>query len=267
MSSQPAFRFAVVCEAPADQETACDLADRVICEAVDWVGPEDLESYRCWRGFEPGTTHVTWKGIPARARTLGIKFPHGHFDDGPGKADAKAARRAIWLFLDLDPPPDAIMLIRDTDRAEDRFEGLKQASREASNHMKIVVGVARTKRECWVLNGFDPRDETERRSLANERRKLGFDPRTHAHKLTAEGKKGDKNAKRVLRALVGDHHDRQRRCWTETSLDKLRTRGEKTDLRAYLGDVGCRLIPLFCRARNGAAASGGQKRRARRKRK
>jgi hypothetical protein len=38
--------FAVVCEARADQRTACALADRAICEAIDWIEPATIDHYR-----------------------------------------------------------------------------------------------------------------------------------------------------------------------------------------------------------------------------
>ena len=41
-----ALSFVVVCEARADFETASDLADRVICELIDWIEPEMLHHHR-----------------------------------------------------------------------------------------------------------------------------------------------------------------------------------------------------------------------------
>jgi hypothetical protein len=42
--SEPAYEFGIVCEGPADEFTACTLADRVLLERVDWLEPELLDS-------------------------------------------------------------------------------------------------------------------------------------------------------------------------------------------------------------------------------
>lgn len=51
----------VVCEADADRRTACTLADRVLCETVDWMVPETIEHLRQYRGIhaqEPSITNA-----------------------------------------------------------------------------------------------------------------------------------------------------------------------------------------------------------------
>ena len=35
-----ALSFVVVCEARADFLTSSELADRVLCESIDWIDPE-----------------------------------------------------------------------------------------------------------------------------------------------------------------------------------------------------------------------------------
>lgn len=248
MSSEGAFEFAVVCEAAVDQETACDLADRVLEESADWIKDYGLDSLRCWCGVTARTTHVTWKSVPDLARGRDIRMPHGHFDGAPGQEDAKAARRAIWLFLSLDDRAHALLLVRDSDKSGERLGGLKQARAELSDpdeQRKIAIAVAITKRECWVLNGFEPKDRTESRRLQDVRRDLGFDPTTNGHRLTAEGAKGKRNAKRVLRTLTQNDAGRMRCCWRETAIETLRAKGEKTGLRGYLDEVEDRLVPII----------------------
>jgi hypothetical protein len=98
--------------------------------------------------------------------------------------------------------PEAILLIRDDDRDTERRRGFEQARTDARLDIPVVIGFASTKRECWVLAGFDPRDEDETRSLDELRRELGFDPRTQAENLTAHRDHHELSAKPVLAALT-----------------------------------------------------------------
>lgn len=86
--------FAVVYESDPDFLIATELADRVLCEVIDWLDDDHLPNLRQWIDRAPDQRRLTWKGIPTLARELEIKT-HGHFNDGPGEADARAARRAI----------------------------------------------------------------------------------------------------------------------------------------------------------------------------
>ena len=83
------------------------------------------------------------------------------------------------------PGTDAVLLIRDDDRQVDRRRGLEQVRHASPLAERIVIGLAHTKRECWVLAGFEARDDQERELLAEIRRELGFDPCIQAEQLTA----------------------------------------------------------------------------------
>ena len=43
------LQFAVVYEAPADFQTATELADRVLVESIDWLEEDQIEYQRTWR--------------------------------------------------------------------------------------------------------------------------------------------------------------------------------------------------------------------------
>src|SRR5438270_860007 len=101
------FVFAVVCEARADQETACALADDVFCAEVDWINDELLDEYRRWRGATENTRFLLWQEVSELARQLGIRA-RGHFNDEPAHSDAQAARRALRVLMALEAPLDGV---------------------------------------------------------------------------------------------------------------------------------------------------------------
>lgn len=243
MSPAAAFSIAVVCEGPTDLRTATELADRILCDSVDWITAETLEVSRQWRGFEETDEYLAWKKTPELARKHQIKV-HGPFGKLP---DYRTARSAL-LLLKL-RKPDAVIFIRDSDGDGARKESLEQARQELAPGQDwpfpVVIGIAHTKRECWVLAGFDPQTSEEAAALAELRQELGSDPRYTAETLVAKAPRARRNAKYVLQRLTGDSSDRERSCWLDCSLDALRERGRSTGLADYLDELRSRLVPLF----------------------
>lgn len=240
------LRFAVVHEAYADLQTAMELADRAILEAIDWLDDDLLPYQREWVANTTDGRPFTWKGMKHLAAQLGIRA-HGHFGDGEvGFPDAAAARRAILCLLKTAPQLNGIVLIRDQDDQPTRKKGLEQARNQDGSGVSIVVGFAIVERECWVVSGFDPLDDAERSRLDSEKNKLGFDPRLQSHQLTAcKNDAAVRSSKRVLRELTGNDEDRERHCWKQTRLGSLRDRGRDNGLEAFLNEVRDRLGPLF----------------------
>ncbi len=242
--------FAVVHEAEADFQTATELADRVLVEAIDWLDDDLLDGQRRWVEMVPVERRLTWKAIKQLAREAGIQA-HGHFDADTGEReagliDAAAARRAILYLRHAFPDLSAVVLIRDQDNQPERRGGLEQARDNDRSGIVIVIGLAVMERECWVISGFDPQDDEESGRLEEERQTLGCDPRLHSHELMAGNDDyAPRSPKRVLRNLCGNNRGRERQCWTNTPLDRLRERGGVNGLAAYLGDVRERLAPLI----------------------
>jgi hypothetical protein len=235
--------IAVVYEAPADFRTATELADRVLIEAIDWFEPGLIEHQRSWVGDHSGNP-LTWKHTKRLALDHGIAFA-GFFDGSPAEPDAYAARRAIRLLRHLLPDLDGVMLVRDQDDQPERRVGLEQA-RDEEKLVPLVVGLAIVERETWVICGFDPQDQPESTRLAEERQTLGFDPRLRSHELTAcKDDQAQRSPKRVLLKLGGGTHDREQRCWRETSLEILRERGTENGLKLFLEEVREKFAPLI----------------------
>jgi hypothetical protein len=239
------LRFAVVHEARADFQIATELADRVLCESIDWLDTDIIVHQRIWTEFTRLGARLAWTQIPQLALEAGIT-PMGHFNGEPGLPDAAAARRAILFLRNEFPDVKAVLLIRDQDDQPDRRGGLEQARGQDHGDLSIVVGLAVVEREAWVISGFDPQDAEETARLDAERQTLGFDPRVRSHELTAcKDDTATRSPKRVLRQLSGNDRSRERQCWTNTPLEQLRQRGGANGLAAYLGEVRDRLGPLI----------------------
>jgi hypothetical protein len=240
-------RFFVVYEAPADFTTATELADRVLYAEIPWLDSDEtlLDSQRQWNGEDQPGEPLKWTSIPDRAQELGIRV-HGHFNGEPGLADAKAARRAIAYVLRRHETVDAILLIRDRDDEAERRRGLEQARAWGSSLTRIVIGLAIPERECWVLSGFEPKDDAEREKLDEEIRHLGFHPCRESHQLTAcKDDQAKRSPKRVHAKLIGRDRDRDRECWKVTALSVLAERGADNGLRDYLDEVRNILVSLI----------------------
>lgn len=168
------LQFAVVHEAPADFQTATELADRVLVESIDWMEEDLIEHHRTWIRESSGVP-LTWKRIKQSALDAGINAI-GFFDGAPAQPDARAARRAILYLRHALPDLTGVLLIRDQDDQPERRLGLDQARRQEEGRLPVVVGLAVVERESWVISGFDPQDVVEESRLAVERQTLGLDP-------------------------------------------------------------------------------------------
>jgi len=236
--------IAVVCEAPADQRTSCELADRVLCAQIDWIEPETLDAFRCWRGADSNSPYLLWRDVARKARASGFRVS-GHFNGQPGELDAKATRRALLLLQSEGRPLDAVILLRDDDGKTQRRNGMRQAIDESIFKDVVVVGLAHSMRECWVLAGFSPGDPREENVLKRLKTELGFDPVTGADRLTQSHPSDPRSPKRALSVLTDGDHDRQAECWQQTDLAVLSARGEGIGLADYLREVRRVLVPLL----------------------
>jgi hypothetical protein len=238
------LQFAVVHEAPADFQTATELADRVLVESIDWLEDVQIEYQRIWLQ-EAGGVPLTWKRVKQSALDVGIDAI-GFFDGEPAEPDARAARRAILYLRHALPDLAGVLLIRDQDDQPERRAGLEQARRQEGGRLPVVVGLAVVERESWVISEFDPQDDVETSRLAAERQTLGLDPRVRSHELTAcKDDNAPRSPKRVLRVLCGRDADRERRCWRETMLATLRNRGAENGMGAFLDEVRKELAGLI----------------------
>jgi hypothetical protein len=244
-------RIAVIAEADADRRQVCELVDRKIKDhAPVWWAEGQIEVEREYCGLAPATLFTRWaelgslpspEGALRRGGFIGFeKRQHLHYDYPLG-------RKALVSCVLATPRVDAVILIRDMDQQpEERTASVEEARNEVSAEaLKIVLALPRAKREAWVLNGFDPQNAKERASLAGLREDLGFDPRLRPEELDAMEHGAKRDAKRVLHLLIeSDDHERESRCWIETSWETLRTRGRGSRLTHFLTEVREILVPL-----------------------
>ena len=236
--------FIVVCEAATDRVTASSLADVVILNDIAWMDEELLEHSRRCVGLTLNESQLLWRDVHKTAKLAGLKA-HGHFDGRPGAADAYIGRLTLLLVKNADITVDAILLIRDDDLDQQRRQGLEQARLSVRLDVPVIIGLAHPKRECWVLAGFEPRDQAEQNRLLAVRQELGFDPRLRASELTAKHDHDKKSAKRVLGLLTDYNPVREHACFQECEMLVLFERGVMTGLRDYLYEVRESIVPLF----------------------
>lgn len=241
--------FLIVVESSADFRTASVLAERVLREeGPEWLVDALPHLFR-WTGYIEGTDHTDWHDLKNNVSTeferKGYRLSRvGFKKDGEktrGEASVrKAIRLAHWLQRKRHRPIRAVVLIQDKDKQPDRKQALERAwtKEESALDFLVVIGVADRCREAWVLNGFLPSGDTERNHLRELQGELGFDPAAEAHRLRNAEKGHPRNPKTVLKRLTGDDHERERRCWEETSLETLRENGKETGLTAYLDEAG-----------------------------
>lgn len=233
------IRILVVCEAPADKTTGCELADRALVQAHGWLDGL-LDNQRAWIGAEPGASLLLWSKVPTTYRSRG--FPQFIAFGTHREPDAIATARALRIARDLDV--DGVVLLRDLDDQPTRRAGMERA-RAKMGDTEVVIGAMCRMREAWVLNGFEPQDDEEEGRLAGERQNLGFDPRVAPERLTAKNELAKKSPKRVLAALTVEDWERQASCWRQTSLGLLCERGVGSGLSAYVEEVRARLALLI----------------------
>ncbi|ATB44995.1 hypothetical protein [Corallococcus macrosporus] len=245
--SEPSFAFGVVCEARADQLTACMIANRVIDEHVDWVAPEFRDTFYRWRGVSasPDDRFVRWQKVREESALRGIKPIFGRFGGESGKPDALMTRQALLLFASLDSRPDAVVLVRDSDGDPSRRDGLEQARSTHAWPFKVVIALAEPKREAWVLSGFEPQNPDESARHQRLKARLSIDPLVRSHELDAREHGAKTDIKRALTELTQDDWNREQQCIEESPLELLKQRGERNGLAAFMKEIREHLVPIF----------------------
>lgn len=228
----------VVVEGPSDARTISGLTDRILLERAHL---HSLEGVRAFCGLDAGSPFLKWSQVGDEARRRPVPRKHGRFGAGePAVEDARTAYQALQCFVAEDPQPVAVLLVRDSDgKQKERTEGLEQARRERAWPFSVVLGVAHTMRECWVLAAFVAAGKREKSALEKLTRELGFDPTEHSDRL-----KTSRRPKDVLARLMEDH-EREAQCWIDLDLASLRRRGAKNGLAAFLDESDAKLVPLF----------------------
>ena len=145
---------------------------------------------------------------------------------------------------------EAVVLVRDMDNQPERRTSMESARAELADKLAFQVAIAAPdpKREAWILHGYEPRNDRETTLLADERKRLGFDPITRPERLRGdrrrEADQQDRDMKLVVERLTEGDYDRDRLCLATTPLSLLKERGQATGLADYLDEIETRLLPL-----------------------
>jgi hypothetical protein len=242
MSAAPTL-IGMVVEGPSDARTIPGLVDRVLLHEVPAL---DLGRARAVHGLDPGAAFLAWHDVDQAVQQRRVPRKHGHFGGQPAIEDARTAWYALQCFVARDPQPAAVILVRDSDgKRDERTRGLAQAREEAVWPFHVVIGVAHTMLECWVIAGFTPETKREKAELAALRKSLGFSPTERSEQLDASDEGAKKSPKRVLRCLTDADREREARCWTDAALELLRDRGQRNGLSAFLVEVTEEVAPIF----------------------
>jgi hypothetical protein len=243
---------ALVCEAPDDRLAAMTIVNRVICQAAHWHDPAYPDDFIWWRGYRKSDGFLKWSDVTALAKDLAISVTGRVAGELPRHPFAKYALKAMRVLATSPDPFDAVVLVHDSDDELERLDGFRQARDHVATALTVALGMPHTKRECWVIAGFDPDGTNESERLAAIHQRLGYDPREQSERLTAGALKGKHNAKLVLEELTCGLAERELCCIRETSLVTLRARGTGNYLKEFTEEVQKHLVPLF------APTSGGQ---------
>jgi len=114
---------------------------------------------------------------------------------------------------------------------------MERARDDSAVSFTVVLGLAHTKRECWVLTAFEPEDEAERERLDDLKQELGFDPIAEAHLLTAQSSGAKRNAKRVLDKLTEEDLDREDEAIQSVIPEDLEDAGGEVSLQTFICEL------------------------------
>lgn len=268
MSPSSTVRIVLVCEDQAHRALATFLADQVILDealrrGADWINDASLGYYRrysglCEREGEPEEERYYPLG-QAKADARDYKGParlNGHINGQPAGLEASLWRRVFVLVASIDPPPDALVVVHDTDGDIKRRTGLDQAlsaMKDLPHALPVVVAMPHQDAEAWFVAGFVPQNPHERLRLDECKKELAFLPPEEPHRLTAHPNDAPTDAKRVLQILL--HGENRSRPPSRAELPALcdRTlrdrslltrRGRLAQLSAYLDDLRTILVPV-----------------------
>ncbi len=247
------LRVAVFAEDRLGMTLARDLCDRAVVRAagehgytwlVDlWEPPETRVTQRAWTGIDGVEPWTTWESAKNLAHTHRV-VTHGH----PGlKGYGLEALRAARIAARFDPPPDLVVLCRDTDGSASLRRNALDGLALARVELPVILAVAHPESEAWVVAGFFAANRAEEEIVRKLRSEHGFNPTAEPHRLTAGKRTDPHDAKRACEALFpdGTSSERAQRCWREAPLEDLERRGAETGLPEYLDDVTQAVMKLL----------------------
>ncbi|MEO0414420.1 MAG: hypothetical protein AAF226_05655 [Verrucomicrobiota bacterium] len=249
-----ALQIVVIAEARADYLVTSHLVDRTVLESAStpsWLteDPPLLEQERHYCGLDPESDFSERRKMKAKSAGFGKKQAVFVGKFGSRKSmpsDMWDTKRCIENTVISCPNCDALILSRDSDGDEERVDSWYKTAEESQPHVNFTIIIAGQicKLEAWILNGFEPQNNSEAAALKEVRTRLGFSPVIQSERLTARSAGAKKDAKQILDKLAISY-DRKEKCWQQTDLGTLNTNGQGSGLSRYLTDVSEKILPLF----------------------
>lgn len=249
-------RVVLFCEGSSDRHLLVGLAERVLLEheRLEWMhdAPEALPKFT---GLLEHENCQYWKRLDETIQQLNLNpnsrggFGRGYTlrftgDGKPVEAYASAANKALLMVRTYAKNAVAVILFVDADKQPERRKGLEQA-RENHPALKVCIGVADPKSECWVLAGFEAKDNWEKGKIKELHKESGIHPVHSTYDLREREASSFENAKHVLEVLTQNSFDRKATCWKDTTLEVLHKHGKKTGLSDFLSELEERLARAF----------------------
>lgn len=240
---------------------AVELADRIFETDHEawWAAQEDWngikESVRVWGPIKPGhhkgerTTRGDLKREELRLTSIDV-------DDKMAAIMLKATKLAAIRARELRPRRAVLVAAIDSDGLEHRRAAFQKVL-STEKQLLAALAIPHPESEAWVLSGFFPANLAEEKRLTRLTKQLRFDPTLESHRLRSTTS-DERDTKRCFFVLaedvlsennakdkVAEEGGRGERCWLDTELSILETRGKQNGLADYLEDVRARLLPLL----------------------
>lgn len=213
MASNQRPVVAVAGEDHAHRVLAMRLLDVVVLrrgQTVGWPEEDQLDQAREWRGLQDapeGEEHtrfyVTKKVEEDLASVLGHRFTLLRIGDEPA-GPARPFVALYTLFAQRDPVPDALIGVADSQNDPDLPRHAERAAAYIRTRlqpkMAFAFGVPHRDAEGWFVAALTEADAPGRPDAVAA---LKFDPLREPERLTAQPNDALRDAKRVLRFLLG----------------------------------------------------------------
>ncbi len=261
MAPDSRILVAIAGEDQAHRILATRLLDGVLLERAGggWPSRDELDHCRVWCGWRDADDlpeHERFYKSKSldddlKERLAELQKPPARRFFQVGRIDGEPGGKALWfirlyqLFALRQPRPHVLICVCDTSDAS-LHEAAERArhyiQKTLGSEMIVVFALPFRNAEAWFIAGLT--DVPTRRDVATK--ELDFDPVAEPHKLTAQPKTADTDAKRVLRFLLGEGstlRESHSVALPGLELDALAER-TLTDL-ALLGQAGCTGLARF----------------------
>lgn len=242
------MKFLLVCEGSADEGDLRAMTEHALRFAHDWVAQfETVEAAGLqWVRPNGGEPYLRWADIKKTCEDL--RVPPVLRLGMP--LHAASTRRVLNALSKMGEDISRVIFVHDSDGNADVRESIESTrdawlqerdEKDDRQTFDVGVGVANPEHEAWLIAMFKPRDEGESSQLQRVKQRLGFDPTLHPERLTSGRVTDPKDAKRVLRELLGDDSERREALLREATIPEMFARSDESGLRPFVVELVTRV--------------------------